>query len=187
MAGIGARLRVARNTYLFVEGSPDSPATTGRDAGQLRLRAARRRTRVPVELLQRLRHHARAGGARRHGDRGLVPGLQSLEEILLMTKTIWQGLAPPCWWPRRPRRAAAESSPTAQRRRRQTPPTTAHRQRTRPTATITIGSDGSVSPSTVTITRGGRVTFVNNHTRPTTCHPTRIQNTPIALRSAVGS
>ena len=34
------------------------------------------------------------------------------------------------------------------------------------TATITIGSNGSVSPSTVTITRGGRVTFVNNHSRP---------------------
>jgi plastocyanin len=32
-------------------------------------------------------------------------------------------------------------------------------------ATITIGSNGSVSPSTVTITRGGRVTFVNNHSR----------------------
>jgi plastocyanin len=31
------------------------------------------------------------------------------------------------------------------------------------TATITIGANGSVSPSTVTITRGGRVTFVNNH------------------------
>jgi plastocyanin len=32
-------------------------------------------------------------------------------------------------------------------------------------ATITIGSNGIVSPSTVTITRGGRVTFVNNHNR----------------------
>jgi plastocyanin len=31
------------------------------------------------------------------------------------------------------------------------------------TATITIGSDGRVSPATVTITVGGRVTFVNNH------------------------
>jgi len=33
------------------------------------------------------------------------------------------------------------------------------------TATITIGADGRVSPSTVTITVGGRVTFVNNHNR----------------------
>ena len=31
------------------------------------------------------------------------------------------------------------------------------------TATITIGSDGRVSPQTVTITRGGRVTMINNH------------------------
>lgn len=30
-------------------------------------------------------------------------------------------------------------------------------------ATITIGSDGRVSPATVTITRGGRVTIVNSH------------------------
>jgi hypothetical protein len=33
-------------------------------------------------------------------------------------------------------------------------------------ATITIGTDGRVSPSSVTITRGGRVTIVNNHTQP---------------------
>ena len=31
------------------------------------------------------------------------------------------------------------------------------------TATITIGTDGRVSPSTVTIAVGGRVTFINNH------------------------
>jgi len=34
------------------------------------------------------------------------------------------------------------------------------------TATITIGSDGRVSPSNVTIALGGRVTFVNNHNTP---------------------
>ena len=34
------------------------------------------------------------------------------------------------------------------------------------TATITIGSDGRVSPSSVTIAVGGRVTFVNNHNTP---------------------
>lgn len=33
------------------------------------------------------------------------------------------------------------------------------------TATITIGANGSVSPSSVTITRGGRVTMINNDTR----------------------
>jgi plastocyanin len=32
-------------------------------------------------------------------------------------------------------------------------------------ATITIGADGRVSPSTVTIVRGGRVTMINNHNR----------------------
>lgn len=34
------------------------------------------------------------------------------------------------------------------------------------TATITIGADGAVTPANVTITQGGRVTFVNNHNRP---------------------
>jgi plastocyanin len=33
------------------------------------------------------------------------------------------------------------------------------------TATITIGADGRVTPATVTITRGGRVTMINNHNR----------------------
>ena len=32
-------------------------------------------------------------------------------------------------------------------------------------ATITIGTDGRVTPSSVTITRGGRVTMINNHNR----------------------
>lgn len=43
-----------------------------------------------------------------------------------------------------------------------TPPTT-----TPPasTATITIGADGRVTPSSVTIARGGRVEFVNSHNR----------------------
>lgn len=33
------------------------------------------------------------------------------------------------------------------------------------TATITIGSDGRVSPTSVTVSLGSRVTFVNNHNR----------------------
>lgn len=33
------------------------------------------------------------------------------------------------------------------------------------TATITIGANGAVSPSSVTIARGGRVTMINNDTR----------------------
>jgi hypothetical protein len=32
-------------------------------------------------------------------------------------------------------------------------------------ATITIGTDGRVTPSSVTVTRGGRVTMVNNHSQ----------------------
>ena len=48
-----------------------------------------------------------------------------------------------------------------------TPPTTTTPPTTPPTdsATITIGADGRVSPATVTIVRGGRVTMVNNHNR----------------------
>ena len=34
------------------------------------------------------------------------------------------------------------------------------------TTTITIGSDGRVSPPNVTVSPGSRVTFVNNHNRP---------------------
>jgi plastocyanin len=34
------------------------------------------------------------------------------------------------------------------------------------TATITIGADGRVSPASVTIAPGGRVTMVNNHNQP---------------------
>ena len=43
-----------------------------------------------------------------------------------------------------------------------TPPTTGTPT---DTATITIGSTGAISPTSVTITRGGRVTFVNNDSR----------------------
>lgn len=45
------------------------------------------------------------------------------------------------------------------------PPTTTPPVTTTPTdsATITIGANGSVSPSSVTIVRGGRVTIINNH------------------------
>ena len=34
------------------------------------------------------------------------------------------------------------------------------------TATITIGANGAVSPASVTIAPGGRVTFVNSHNQP---------------------
>lgn len=32
--------------------------------------------------------------------------------------------------------------------------------------TITIGTDGRVTPSSLTVTAGSRITFVNNHNRP---------------------
>ncbi len=44
-----------------------------------------------------------------------------------------------------------------------TPPTTGPNPTT---ATITIGATGAVSPASVTIAPGGRVTFVNNHNQP---------------------
>ncbi len=34
------------------------------------------------------------------------------------------------------------------------------------TTTITIGTDGRVSPASITVAPGSRVTFVNNHNRP---------------------
>jgi hypothetical protein len=44
-----------------------------------------------------------------------------------------------------------------------TPPTTTPPTAPTDSATITIGADGRVSPSSVTIVRGGRVTMINNH------------------------
>jgi plastocyanin len=46
-----------------------------------------------------------------------------------------------------------------------TTPTSPTTPTTPTTPTITIGADGRVSPSTVTIVRGGRVTMINNHNR----------------------
>jgi plastocyanin len=82
-----------------------------------------------------------------------------------MTKTIWQGLAAAMLvaataaacgggggTPTTPTSPTNPTTPTT--------PTTPSA-----TATITIGSDGRVSPSSVTITLGGRVTFVNNHSQ----------------------
>lgn len=44
-----------------------------------------------------------------------------------------------------------------------TPPTPPPSGGNPSTATITIGTDGRVSPAQVTIAPGGRVTFINNH------------------------
>jgi plastocyanin len=83
-----------------------------------------------------------------------------------MTKTIWQGLAAAVLVATTAAACGGSSPSSPTPPTSTTPPPTAPPS-TNPTdlATITIGSNGSVSPSTVTITRGGRVTFVNNHTR----------------------
>jgi plastocyanin len=60
---------------------------------------------------------------------------------------------------------SAPAAPTAPTTTTPTTPTTP----TGPnpsTATITIGTDGRVSPSSVTIAPGGRVTMINNHNQP---------------------
>ncbi len=59
---------------------------------------------------------------------------------------------------------SAPTTPTTTTPPTTTPPTTGGG--TLPTsATITIGADGVASPLTVTIARGGRITFTNNHSR----------------------
>ena len=79
-----------------------------------------------------------------------------------MTKAIWKGLAAAvvvaatavaC--------GGSSSTPTTPTAPTPTPPSGPNPT----TATITIGSDGRVTPSTVTIAPGGRVTMVNNHSR----------------------
>lgn len=90
-----------------------------------------------------------------------------------MTKTIWMGLgiavlaaatAAACGGgsSSTPSTPTAPSTPTTT-----TPPTTTPPATGTPTdtATITISATGAVSPASVTITRGGRVTFVNNDSR----------------------
>lgn len=93
-----------------------------------------------------------------------------------MTMTIWKGLAVAVvaaatavacgggssTTPTSPTPPTTTAPPTT------TPPPTTAPPTTAPTdsATITIGADGRVSPSSVTILRGGRVTMINNDSRP---------------------
>ena len=83
-----------------------------------------------------------------------------------MTKTIWQGLAAAVFVAATAAACGGGSSSTP------TSPTTGGGTTGGGTtgggtptdlATITIGADGRVSPATVTLNRGGRVTMINNH------------------------
>jgi hypothetical protein len=88
-----------------------------------------------------------------------------------MTKTLikrlWQGLAAAALVAATAAACGGGSSSTPTTPTTTTPPTTTPPTTTTPTdsATITIGTDGRATPSTVTITRGGRVTMINNHNR----------------------
>lgn len=61
--------------------------------------------------------------------------------------------------------SGSSSTPTTPTPTTTTPPATTTPSTPTDLATITIGSNGSISPSSVTLNRGGRVTFVNNNTR----------------------
>jgi len=85
-----------------------------------------------------------------------------------MTKTMWQAFAAAVLVAATTA-ACGGSTPTAPTPPPTTttpPPTTTPPTGNPTTATITIGTDGRVSPSSVTIAVGGRVTFVNNHSQP---------------------
>jgi hypothetical protein len=78
-----------------------------------------------------------------------------------MRNSIWQGLAAAVMVAATAAACGGGSS-TPTTPTTPTPPSTGN-----PTdsATITIGTDGRVTPSQVTLTRGGRVTMINNHNR----------------------
>jgi len=85
-----------------------------------------------------------------------------------MTNTMWQAFAAAVLVAATTA-ACGGSTPTAPTPPPTTttpPPTTTPPTGNPTTATITIGTDGRVSPSSVTIAVGGRVTFVNNHSQP---------------------
>jgi hypothetical protein len=81
-----------------------------------------------------------------------------------MTKAIWTGLAAAMLVAATTAACGGGSSstPTSPTPPPTTPPPTTGGPNPT-TATITIGTDGRVSPSSVTIAPGGRVTIINNH------------------------
>lgn len=80
-----------------------------------------------------------------------------------MTRVLWKGLAAAVIVAATAAACGGGSSTPSTPTPNPTPPPTGGGNPA--TATITIGTDGRVSPSTVTIALGGRVTFVNNHSR----------------------
>ena len=86
MAGVGARLRILKSTYVFVETTPRFGGyTPGGNLISFRHREARRRPSVSAELLRRPWHHALADRAGQPQQRlfGLVHRLQPLAKVLL--------------------------------------------------------------------------------------------------------
>lgn len=81
-----------------------------------------------------------------------------------MTKAIWSGLAAAVMVAATVAACGGGGSSTPTTPTTPTSPTNPTTPTTpTDTATITIGADGRVSPSSVTIVRGGRVTMINNH------------------------
>jgi len=79
-----------------------------------------------------------------------------------MTKALWKGLSAAIFVAATAAAACggSDSSDTPTTPTTPTPPTGGTPSAT---ATITIGADGRVTPASVTIARGGRVTMINNH------------------------
>lgn len=85
-----------------------------------------------------------------------------------MKNTIWKALASAALMATVAAACGGSSSSTPTTPTPAPPTTTTPPPTTTPptdTATITISSAGAVSPASVTITRGGRVTFINNDSR----------------------
>ena len=82
-----------------------------------------------------------------------------------MTKAIWTGLAAAMLVAATAVACGGSDSSSGTPTTPTTPTSPTNPTTPTDSATITIGADGRVSPASVTITRGGRVTMVNNHTR----------------------
>ena len=91
LLGVGGRIRVRPTVYVVGEIVPRAQRLRPEeDRGQLRHREARRRPRLPADLLEHLRPDHGADRARRRAERRrrqqLVHGLQHLAQVLLAVK-----------------------------------------------------------------------------------------------------